>query len=242
MTTSGLQPAEDNLEPTTIERRANALKEVRIRAALLNGLFSTDKKERADTLLNITKIVKDWAKEYYPSEHERSTAGTVTRVTEGDIYGVSSPLYNNNSSKRSSISDGNNPLNSPLFTDGSDSASASSYAASPVVDSGFNVTPNLYSKFANTNDEGVDFKEYNKDNTNARELRRDGNPDEPGNERKNSADGNLADDLLKSKEERRERLRLLILTMLRMSIDCPFADVRHSFNKCLNKLRVRFLI
>src|SRR5436190_17288919 len=156
MTTSGQQPVEDNLEPTIIERRARALREVRIRTVLFNGLLNKTSEERASALNKITQLVKSQAKELYPLEPERSTAGTVGGDGE-NVSGVSSPLYNNNSSKRSSISDGNNPLNSPLFTDGSGSASASSYAASPVVDSGFNVTP--ITKFASSSDEGVDFNE-----------------------------------------------------------------------------------
>jgi len=230
MTTSGLQPVEDNLEQAALERRAKALREVRIRTALFNGLFNKNPKERTNAINNVTKLVKEWSREYYP-EPERSAAGTVTRTAEGDrenVSGVSSPLYNNNSSKRSSISDGNNPLNSPLFTDGSGSASATSYAASPVVESGFNSTP--MTQFTNEDFEDV------------RELRRDVNPEGPVSDalqRRKSTDMNSIGNSLTSedKEERKERLRLLILTMLRMSIDCPFADVRNSFNKCLVKLR-----
>jgi len=232
MTTSGLQPVEDNLEQAALERRAKALREVRIRRALLNGLFYKNPEERVNAINNVTKLVKEWAKEYYPPELERSAAGIVTRTAEGDrenVSGVSSPLYNNNSSKRSSISDGNNPLNSPLFTDGSGSASATSYAASPVVESEFNTPMTQYT---------------NEDFEDVRELRRDVNPDGPVSDplqRRKSTDMNSIDNS-EDKEERKERLRLLILTMLRMSIDCPFADVRNSFNKCLVKLRVRFLI
>jgi len=109
------------------------------------------------------------------------------------------------------------------------------------VDSGFHVTPNT--RFTSLSDEGVEDVNA-RIGANARELRRDENPDGPGDsfKRRNSADVNVIDDSMKPMKERKERLRLLILTMLRMSIDCPFADVRHSFNKCLNRLRVRFIV
>ncbi|RIA99103.1 PA26 p53-induced protein [Glomus cerebriforme] len=55
--------------------------------------------------------------------------------------------------------------------------------------------------------------------------------------RRNSADENSPDDTEKSEEENKEKLRLFILTMLRLSIDCPFSDVRSYFKKCLKRLR-----
>ncbi|EXX67033.1 PA26-domain-containing protein [Rhizophagus irregularis] len=221
MTTSEQQqPVENNSDfapPSTLESRARAFREFRTRVALFNGLLTTDPKERANASDRITQLLKNLAKESYPSE----TAGTVISAS-GDrenVSGVSSPLNNVLVTPLSSLS----PFNSPLFTDGSGSASASSYAPSP----------NIHHSHAN---EGVDSENFGY--VNQMEFQRNGFPDGASDHsRRNSADENSPDDIEKSEEERKEYLRLLILAMLRMSIDCPFSDVRNSFNRCLKRLR-----
>jgi hypothetical protein len=225
MTTSEQQqPVENNsnFAPSTLESRARAFREYSTRVALFNGLLTKDPRDRANASDRITQLLRNLAKESYPSE----TAGTVVSTT-GDreiVSGVSSPLNNVLVTPLSSLS----PFNSPLFTDGSGSASASSHAPSP----------NIHHTYAN---EGVDSENFGGD-VNQMEFQRNGIPDGlvSDHSRRNSADENYPDDIEKSEEERKEYLRLLILAMLRMSIDCPFADVRNSFNRCLKKLRVRF--
>ncbi|GES88938.1 sestrin-1 isoform X2 [Rhizophagus clarus] len=190
MTTSEQQPVENNsnFAPSTLESRARAFREFRTRVALFNGLLTKDPKERANASDRITQLLRNLAKESYPSE----TAGTVVSTT-GDREIVS--------------------------------ASASSYAPSP----------NIHQTYAS---EGVDSENFG-GYVNQMEFQRNGIPDGLGGDhsRRNSADENSPDDIEKSEEERKEYLRLLILAMLRMSIDCPFADVRNSFNRCLKKLR-----
>src|SRR6266498_2110565 len=133
---------ENNISSITRDRQARAHTVLRFSTALFNNLLKNDVVERSKSLDKITKLVKDWAKEcYLPEPVEGSTAGTVGK---GSVSNTSSPTSNVSvtptSSQRSSESGDNNPLSSalssPLFTDGSASASASSYAASPVVDSG----------------------------------------------------------------------------------------------------------
>ncbi|CAB4436439.1 unnamed protein product [Rhizophagus irregularis] len=88
MTTSEQQqPVENNSNfapPSTLESRARAFREFRTRVALFNGLLTTDPKERANASDRITQLLKNLAKESYPSE----TAGTVISAS-GDRENVS---------------------------------------------------------------------------------------------------------------------------------------------------------
>ncbi|CAI2173427.1 6145_t:CDS:2 [Funneliformis geosporum] len=253
---------------------------IRYRIGLFDGLLNDDQVERANALDNITRLVNTWAKECYPVES--STAGTVVSATatngKRSLSNASSPMSDNSnnvsvtpmSSRISSGSDDNNLAssllnspNSPLFTDGS----VSSYAASPVVDSGCGGMPTIPSihnvtnasdgdKSVNINQvDNLSFQHGYVNQENATVPKRNGIPDElptydgfrsygsysqqfssHQQQRRNSADD--SDDSEISEEEVKESLRLHILTMLRMSIDCPFPDVRLSFDKCLDNLRM----
>ncbi|CAG8505229.1 16231_t:CDS:2 [Funneliformis caledonium] len=168
------------------------------------------------------------------------------------------------SSRKSSDSDDINPAssllnspNSPLLTDGS----VSSYAASPVVDNGCGDMSTIPSILNVTNasdgDKSVNINQVNlfQHEEDASVPQRNGIPGDQfiydgfrpygsysqhfsshQQQRRDSADDN--DDAEISEEEAKESLRLHLLTMLRMSIDCPFPDVRLSFEKCLEDLRM----
>ncbi|RHZ75815.1 hypothetical protein Glove_209g126 [Diversispora epigaea] len=126
-------------------------------------------------------------------------------------------------SSRSSVSEGSvenlNAVPSPLFSNESTSATASSAASpTPTGDGVLNPSPHIEVAATNT---------LNVNNNDSPNL---------GLQRDNNIRRNLLDEE-NDIENAGEILRLLILTMLRMSIDCPFADVRQTFQEYLIKLK-----
>jgi len=203
--------------------------------ALFDGLLNDNLDERTKVIRQINRWVKTCAKECYPQQISDITTKTSPPLPKRFL--VSDDAFNNNynngddeeeeEEEEEEDENVNNNINnteetsipSPIFTDDSTSvASVSSYNASPnvkedVPNHNEQQEENVKIK-ANIIAEG-NFKNYN-DIIREKQVEED-------------EDNSIKDP--------KDMLRLLILTILRMTIDCPFQDVRRSFRKLLDKLK-----
>ncbi|CAG8477324.1 785_t:CDS:2 [Gigaspora margarita] len=192
----------------------------RFQTVLFRPLLSDNQNERAKQLDKIIDVVKNWAKDCYSSD------------ISSESQEPSPPCATIDSSKRSSMSDGSITVNhpasltsSPIFTDDTTSGSVSSYVVSP--NAGGNVTSiiNLATALSGdlTSFDTVlsDDVFMSKDSPNYSVQRNDCIPRRCSLDPDNY-DGNTE-----------KALKHHIYTILRMSIDCPFDDVRRTFRKFL---------
>ncbi|CAG8510193.1 15549_t:CDS:2 [Dentiscutata heterogama] len=190
----------------------------RFQTVLFRPLLSDNQNERTKQLDRIIDVVKNWAKDCYSSDFS------------SESQEPSPPCA---TSKRSSVSDGSITVNhpasltsSPIFTDDTPSGSVSSYAVSPSaggnVTSIINLATVLSGDLASSDTLLSDDIFMSKDSpNNSSALRTDSIPRRCSIDQDNY-DGNTE-----------KALKHHIYTILRMSIDCPFDDVRRTFRKFL---------